>query len=157
MNQTDASIVSPPPYLPPTLKSAVERSTSWHQTYLESHTFASALLSRDTASVLGLARFGWLLNNCRQELGSIFSMSEFVSLMECFGGAEFAPDDLDDLEGMLTDHCDGEVTPLVTKLAELTSAQRIVLADTLEQVFHYARSTSSSPAKALAFLGVKLS
>lgn len=121
------------------------------------HTFASALLSRETASVLGLARLGWLLNNCRHEIGSIFTKGEFYSLMECFGGAEFAPDDLDDLDGMMTDHCDGEVTPLVTKLAELPIAQRIVLVDTLEQVFHHAHATSSSPAEALAFLGVKFS
>ena len=157
MAQTDTSIASPPEYLPPNLESAVARSTSLHQAYMHSHTFASALLSRETASVLGLARLEWLLDKCRHEIGSTFTKGDFYSLMECFGGAEFAPDDLDDLDGMLTDHCDGEVTPLVTKLAGLSFAQRVVLIDTLEQVSHHVHATSSSPTEALAFLGVKFS
>jgi hypothetical protein len=106
----------------------------------------------------------WLLRKTRPSLSGLLSESDVATLLDCYQEDIFFPDQFNSIASDLCDHLGIElddyetsgITPLVDKLRRLNSAQRVTLADALEQVWHRGMKENLTPKEFLATLGIEL-
>lgn len=143
---------------------ALTRSAEYASAYLNEHTWASAGLAPEAASLLAVARLEWLLRAARRGLSGVFSERELHTLMNCYQADLFHPDMLRDLASPvchdlgveLDEYESSSIRELVDKLLELTASQRLALADALEQAWHRSAEQGCSPREVFAQLGIEL-
>lgn len=132
--------------------------------YLQAHADNSMGLSRDQAAYMAAARLNWLLVSTRATVSGIFTSEDFSMLLNCFQGEMFFPHQIDtiaealcDDQGIEVDEVDGShIAPLVQKLLALAPAQRLALADVLEQTWYAGLKQQVAPAAFLKSMGIEL-
>ena len=95
----------------------------------------------------------------------MLSERDIATLLDCYQGDIFIPDQFNSIASGLCDHLSIEldeyetsfVAPLIAKLLSLDSAQRVTLADALEQAWHRGMKQQSMSIKGFfATLGIEL-
>lgn len=133
--------------------------------YLRDRTGGSMGLSQAQAAYLGAARLNWLLATTRASLSGLFTFEDISTLLTCFQSEAFFPHQIEtmaealcDEQGIEVGEVDGSaVAPLVAKLLALVPAQRLALADVLEQTWHVGLKLQKvAPAAFLESLGIVL-
>lgn len=121
--------------------------------------------SVEVPTLLATARLDWLLRKARRSLSGLLSEHDVNILLDCYQGDIFFPDQFDSIASDLCDHLGIEISdhetsmigPLVDKLIQLDSSQRLALADALEQAWHRGmEQENKSPKEFLATLGIDL-
>lgn len=133
--------------------------------YLRDRTGGSMGLSQAQAAYLGAARLNWLLATTRASLSGLFTFEDISTLLTCFQSEAFFPHQIETMAETLCDEQgievgevdDSHVAPLVAKLLALVPAQRLALADVLEQTWHVGlKQQKVAPAAFLESLGIVL-
>jgi hypothetical protein len=131
--------------------------------HLREHSYEGK--SRDDTLLAAAGRLEWLLMDCRDELNGMFTEDEILLLLDCFKGEVFSPFELESLAAPLCVHlgidpesaCENEADALLEKLVRLTAAQRLTLADALEQTWHRGvRHHKQSLRDFFSYLGIEL-
>lgn len=116
-------------------------------------------------ALLAAGRLGWLLQSTRSSLSGLFSEQDIATLLDCYQGDIFIPDQFNSIASGLCDHLDIEldeyetsfIAPLVHKLQNLEAVQRLTLADALEQAWYRGMERQGmSPKEFFATLGIEL-
>ena len=134
-----------------------------HQ-YLDQHVNEALALDSDKAALMAAGRLGWLLQRIRPSLSALFTEAELELLLNCFRGGLFFPAQLhciasdlcDDLGVELSRYKASDIAALVDKVKALTDAQRLTLADALEQAWHRGVQCNRAPKEVLRELGIEL-
>lgn len=138
-------------------------SDNMHQ-YLDQHVNAALAMDSGRAALMATGRLGWLLQRIRPSLSALFTEAEFALLLNCFRGDLFFPAQLhciasdlcDDLGIELDRDRTSDIAALVDKVKALTDAQRLTLADVLEQAWHRGVQCNRAPKEVLRELGIEL-
>jgi len=122
-------------------------------------------LSQVQAAYMGAARLNWLLTSTRATLSGLFTSEDISMLLNCFQGEAFFPHQIETMAEALCDDqgvevgevAHSHVAPLVAKLLALVPAQRLALADLLEQTWYVGLNQQQvAPAAFLKSLGINL-
>ena len=134
--------------------------------YDEEHAVPSTGLDYQSAALLAAARLDYVLQATRPELSDTFDEGEINTLLDCYQGDNFFPDQFDSMDSDLCDHWGieiddfedegSDIAELVSKLRSLSRVQRVVLADALEQAWHRGIKNETTPAEIFAGLGINL-
>ena len=143
---------------------ALAFSVDLNLAYLQDHLEQSEGLTAAAAASLAVARLQWILQSTRRELSGLFDEEEIETLVNCYKGEVFFPDQFSSLASDLCDHLgidlddaeESEGAKLVKKLRGLTPSQRATLADALEQAWHNGMRYGHSPEVVFASLGIAL-
>jgi hypothetical protein len=130
---------------------AVRLSQPWGQQYQQQHAFQESA----NRTYLAEARLHFVLAKSRQELSGHFTEGELFDLLSCFQGELFDPEGIEDMPGALLDDQPGHAE-LAEKIAQLTTAQRLGLADLLEQIWYRHAAEDCTPQEIAAKLQVTL-
>lgn len=120
--------------------------------------------SLEGPALLATGRLEWLLRETRPSLSGLLSESDVATLLDCYQGDIFFPDQFNSIASDLCDHLGidlddyetSDIAPLVDKLRRLSSVQRVTLADALEQAWHRGMKEGMTPKELLAALGIEL-
>jgi hypothetical protein len=115
----------------------------------------------DAAAMMAAGRLEWLLRQTRPSLSGRLSERDIVALLDCHQNALLAPgrynrfsDNLS-LDSLI--YGDKHVSQFVQTLTGFNAAQRLTLADALEQTWHRGmKEEGKSPKDFLATLGITL-
>lgn len=96
------------------------------------------------ALIAAAGRLEWLLREARPSLSGRLSKRDVITLLDCYQGHIFSPDNFDCIPSDLCAHLGieldlygtSDIAPLVDKLLDLNAIQRLTLADALEQAWH---------------------
>jgi hypothetical protein len=119
----------------------------------------------EVPALLATARLHWLLQKARRSLSGLLSEHDVNILLDCYQGVVFFPDQFDSMASDLANHFGIDIDdyetsmigPLVDKLIQLNSSQRLALADALEQAWHRGMNRENkSPKVFFATLGIDL-
>jgi len=151
--------------LPVMLNQSWSFSTSYMHAYVNTHLASCDGANENQVGLMAAARLEWLLRQTRMELSNKFTERDIATLMNCFQGDVFSPDqfyslvsdvcadfgyDIDEIEDLDFGH-------FAQKLLALTAAQRLTLADALEQTWHIGmKEKNQSPAAYLSSIGIEL-
>jgi hypothetical protein len=94
----------------------------------------------------------------------MFTEREFMLLLNCFQGDIFCPDQIsrmacelcDDLGVDVDSYKTSGIAALIGKIQDLSAAQRVALADALEQAWHSGAMRNRTPREILGELGIEL-
>ena len=122
-------------------------------------------LSSQVPALLATGRLEWLLRETRSSLSGLLSENDVATLLDCYQGDIFFPDQFNSIASDLCDHLGielddyetSDIASLVDKLRRLNSVQRVTLADALEQAWHRGLKENLTPKELLATLGIELS
>jgi hypothetical protein len=118
------------------------------------------------ALLAAAGRLEWLLREARPSLSGRLSERDVITLLDCYQGHIFSPDNFDYIPSDLCAHLGieldlygtSEIAPLVAKLLDLNAIQRLTLADALEQAWHRGMmQEGESPTEFFATLDINLS
>jgi hypothetical protein len=121
--------------------------------------------SFEVPALLAAGRLDWLLQQTRSSLSGLLSTQEVAMLLDCYQSDLFSPDQFGHIASDLCSHLGGEshlfsgkpLAQLIEKLIDLTSSQRLTLADALEQAWHRGiKQENKSPKEFFATLGIEL-
>jgi hypothetical protein len=121
--------------------------------------------SSNVAALMAVGRLEWLLRETRPSLSERLSEQEVITLLDCFQGQIFSPGEFDCITSDLCDHLGvdfelygtSNIAPLVDTLLDLSSIQKVALADALEQAWHRGvKREGQSPKEFFATLGIDL-
>jgi hypothetical protein len=133
------------------VKQAAALSGPWSLQYQQQH----ALQDPADRTRLAEARLHFVLAKSRRELSGLFTEGELFDLLSCFQGELLDPPGIEDMPGaLLDDH--PENAELAEKVAQLTTAQRLGLADLIEQIWHRHAAEECTPQDIAAKLQVAL-
>lgn len=112
--------------------------------YLDDHADNGAGLDVKSSALMAAGRLDWLLCETRLTLGGLFSSADISTLVNCYQGHIFSPNEIERIESGLCDDLGIElqnyetsnVASLIHKLRSLSSLQRLALVDALEQFWH---------------------
>lgn len=119
----------------------------------------------DMSPLMAAGRLEWLLRETRPSLSGRVSERDIVALLDCYQGQIFSPDEFDFIASDLGDQLglqsliygSERVGQFGEKLAEFSAAQRLALADALEQAWHRGMiQEGQSPKDFFATLGIDL-
>lgn len=120
--------------------------------------------SLEVPVLLATGRLEWLLRETRSSLSGLISESDVGTLLDCYHGNIFFPDQFNSIASDLCDHLGielddyeaSEIADLIDKLRRLNAVQRVTLADALEQAWHRGGKENLTPKEVLATLGIEL-
>jgi hypothetical protein len=121
--------------------------------------------SSEVPALLAAGRLEWLLRQTRPSLSGLLSTQEVTTLLDCYQGDLFFPDQLGRTASDLCAHLGVEthlssgkpLAQLIEKLIDLTPSQQLTLADALEQAWHRGmKQENKSPKEFFATLGIDL-
>lgn len=151
-------------YLPFYSQQALTFSADWAERYTRERVGGKMAFDERTLGTMASARLEYVLECARRELEGRFCEAEIGLLLNCYQGEVFFPDQfrsfasdlLDDL-GLNVETYDQEpIAPLIDKLRALTPAQRVALADALEQTWYRGIPEGTAVAEFFAELGIEL-
>lgn len=134
-------------------------------TYISQHTDTEAGLSLTGAAMMATARLNMILDDTRRKLSGMFSQRELLMLVNCFLDAVFYPHIIRRMVSKLCndlgiedyENMPPEVASLVNKLRSLDIAERMSLADALEQAWYRGKRDKLSIVEVFSELGIELS
>jgi hypothetical protein len=121
--------------------------------------------SADTTALMAAGRLEWLLQETRPSLSGQLSEWDITTLLDCYQGQIFSPDNFECVASGLCDHLGvqvgfyetSDIALLVDKLLGLNRMETVTLADALEQTWHRGmKQENMSPKEFLATLGIDL-
>ena len=121
--------------------------------------------SSEVSALMAAGRLEWLLRETRPSLSGRLSEQEVGTLLDCYQGQIYSPEEFGCITSDLCDHLGIElqdyrtssIAKLVETLLDLTAVQRLTLADALEQTWHRGmKKENMSPKEFLATLGIDL-
>ena len=139
-------------------------SYAYAERYLVEHASEKSRFDNDSASVMACSRLEWILNETRKELSGRFTEQQIELLLNCFQAEIFFPDQFNDIASSLCEDLGIEfdeyqqhpIGPFINELRELSPAQRVTLADALEQTWYRGLPSGKGVAEFLEELGLKL-
>lgn len=119
--------------------------------------------SSEVPALLATGRLAWLLDETRPSLSGLLSESDVATLLDCYLGNIFIPDQLYNIECELCDHLGielvdyetSDIASLIDKIRPMDFMQRVTLADALEQTWHRGMKEGLTPKEFLATLGIE--
>jgi hypothetical protein len=181
MSSTTQNLAAIRNVLPFEVEQAWTFSESYIRNYLNEHALAHVKAGEECKSeevveafndqsfevpaLLAAGRLDWLLQQTRPSLSGLLSTQEVATLLDCYQGDLFFPDQLGRTASDLCAHLGVEthlssgkpLAQLIEKLIDLTSSQRLTLADALEQAWHRGmKQENKSPQEFFATLGIEL-
>lgn len=151
--------------LPPESEQAWNFSSYYIECYLREHADNGTCLGSQEVALFAAGRLEWLLLQTRSTLSGLLTEQDVIALLDCYQGSMFCPDQMN---GMASDLCDhlgvklsayetSSVGPLIDKLRGMSAAQRVALADALEQTWHRGMCMEQKqPREFLASMGIVL-
>lgn len=121
--------------------------------------------SADTTALMAAGRLEWLLLETRPSLSGQLNDWDITTLLDCYQGQIFSPDNFECIASDLCDHLGvqvgfyetSDIALLVDKLIGLNRMEMVTLADALEQTWHRGmKQENMSPKEFLATLGIDL-
>lgn len=116
------------------------------------------------SALMAAGRLDWLLHASRFTLSGLFSEKEIFTLVNCYQGTVFSPDQIStiasdvchDLGIELDDYEDSSAAPLINKLLSLDPLQGLILADILERIWYQPRGKIKQIPEVFESLGIQL-
>ena len=150
--------------MPPNSAQAISYSAHDILAYQDQHINEDLGLDSYKTALLAAGRLQWLQKDTRKRISGVFTEKEFVTLLDCYCGELFFTDQL---RGIASDLCDDHgvdiddyqtsaIAPLVDKIRLLGAAERLALADALEQVWHRGLKEGRGLHEILSELGIDL-
>lgn len=143
---------------------ALTFSRSWAERYTQERVGGDMAFDEQTLGTMASARLEWVLAYTRKELADRFNEADISLLLNCYQAEIFFPDQfrslasalLDDLGIEMAEYHDYPVAPLIDKLRELKPAERVALADALEQTWYRGLPAGKSIMEFFGELGIQL-
>ena len=134
------------------------------EAYLSQHVLPGTGMTRDDALVIGVARLQYLHQEARDTLNLKFLDWEFTTMLNCFQGTNYCPDEIPETADTLCEEWGvvpeearySEIADLDAKLRALSNVQLSALRDALYQAWHRAISEGISAREVLESLGIHL-
>lgn len=150
--------------MPPNSAQAISYSAHDILAYQDQHINEALELDSYKTALLAAARLQWLLKHARKSISGVFTEEEFITLLDCYCGELFFTDQF---RGIASDLCDDHgvdiddyqtsgIAPLVDKIRPLGAAERLALADALEQVWHRGLKERQGLREILSDLGIDM-
>lgn len=151
-------------YLPFYSQQALTYSAHWAERYSRERVGGKMAFDERTLGTIASARLEYVLGYARHELAGCFNEADIGLLLNCYQSEVFFPDQfrsfasdlLDDLGLDVETYHQDPIAPLIDKLRALTPAQRVALADALEQTWYRAIPANKTVAEFFAELGIEL-
>jgi hypothetical protein len=139
-------------------------SEGYEHRYIEQHQIESDGFTSEHAKSLACSRLQWTYQMVRPTLAGTFSESDFATLLDCYQGDLFFPDQFSSMASDLCDHLgidlkdDGssEIKMLLDKLLAVQPVQKMAMADAVEQIWHRGLKSGMSIPEFLETLGIQL-
>lgn len=150
--------------MPSISERAINYSADYICEYEDQHVNEALSMDEYAIALLGVARLQLILEQVRLSLSGMFTEYEFMLLINCFQGDIFCPDQIcriaselcDDLGVDIDSYKTSGIAALVGKIQDLSVAQRVALADALEQTWHRGLTCNQTPQDFLSELGIEL-